>query len=286
LLPLLGVLLIVVASVCGFVAFVFVGGSGSQSDTARIGVVVSVEPQAYFVKRVGGKRVQVSVMIPPGKSPATYEPSSRQLRRLDEAALYVKVGHPLFPFEKVHFKKITRANPDLVIVDTSRGVDLIPDDPHIWLSPDAVLKAVDAIAQALIQIDPNGRAFYRRNARRFVRDIMRLKKDIRRMATAANGRRFFVFHPAWSYLARDFGLIQKALQQDCKAPGPRDVQRFIDTARRLRAEAIFVQKQFDQRVARVVADAVGAKIVVLDPLARNWQTNLRRAAQAIIAQLR
>ena len=71
-------------------------------------------PQNYTV---GGTRVEVQVMFPPDTSPATYEPSRHQMVSLHQALLYLKVGHPDFPFESRHLTSILRRYPQLEVID-------------------------------------------------------------------------------------------------------------------------------------------------------------------------
>src|SRR5436305_15185771 len=134
----------------------------------RLRVAVSVPPQAYFVRRIGGDRVQVDVMIPPGYSHVDYPLTPRQVAALSRARLYVAVGHPAFEFERVQLAAVLRDLPGLQVVDMSRGMRLIAGegageegehghaagDPHAWVAPDTVAVAARNIAAALEGIDP------------------------------------------------------------------------------------------------------------------------------------
>ena len=283
LLPLIFVLALVVVTTALVVVCV---DPGQRDRRGRVAVVVSILPQAQIVEKVGGERVDVTVMIPPGKSPATYEPSPVQIQRLSNAAIYFKVGHPLFPFERVHFKKILRGAGKLRIVDGARGVDLLPHNAHLWLSPKIVAVQVRKVRDALIQVDPAGKDLYKKNARAFLQDIAAVEHEIVHRFQHVRRRTFFVYHPAWSYFARDFGLKQRALESHFKAPGPKDLERFIQEAKRSGATTLFVQAQFDRRQAKVVARSIGGRVVALDPLARDWLNNLRHVAKEIAKSLR
>ncbi|MCK4727346.1 MAG: zinc ABC transporter substrate-binding protein, partial [Desulfobacterales bacterium] len=94
--------------------------SEPSSDTKKkIKVFVSIPPQAYFVERVGGERVDVSVLVGPGYSPATYEPMPRQIAELGKAKVYFRIG---VPFENVWMMRISRANPHMNVIDTRRDI--------------------------------------------------------------------------------------------------------------------------------------------------------------------
>lgn len=102
--------------------------SEAATESDIINVMVSVLPQADFVSRIGGEKVSVTAMIPPGFSPATYDPSPAQLEKLQEADIYVRIGH--VPFEKARMAKLTSLNPDMTVVDTSEGIELLTMAAH------------------------------------------------------------------------------------------------------------------------------------------------------------
>lgn len=278
LLPLILVLVLIVL-LTG--ALVFFMGTKVAIKNQRIDVAVSVLPQAQVVERVGGERVRVTVMIPPGKSPQTYSPSPEQLRRFAVAKLYFKVGHPLFPFESAHFDRLIKVNKDILVVDGGESGKLLPHDAHLWLSTGFVAGHVRLIRDALIKIDPDGKRFYKENARAFLEEIEALGRELKRRLGPYRGRKFFVYHPAWGYFAREFDLVQRALQKHHKAPGPKDMERFIKELQEENAKIIFVQKQFDQRHADIVARAIGGEVKALDPLARDWLNNMRKVGRKI-----
>jgi zinc transport system substrate-binding protein len=242
---------------------------------------VSVLPQAYFVEQIGGDRVTVQVLIPPGASPATHEPTIAQLEELSSADVYVKVGCPNFAFEQTWFSKIEEANPHMRIVDSSRGVELVGSNPHIWLSVRAVKVQARGICAGLIEADPDHRAAYEANRDAFIEQLDSLAAEIKAAFASAKGRSFMVFHPAWAYFARDYGLDEIAIESEGKEPGPAELEQVIEIAKRKGIKVVYVQPQFDAKNARIVAEAIGGHVEELDPLARDWAANLRRAARMI-----
>lgn len=288
--------------------------SESQADgvtASIIPVTVSVLPQQYFVQRIGGERVSVNVMIPPGHSPASYEPSPKQMRQLSRSVLYFRIGH--IPFEQVWMDNIIASNPTLKVVDTSRGVALIDTrrsdnhkeqghehdhetehqhqsddnhvhtgiDPHIWLSPHAVKIQSRHIRDTLIAIDPDHEEIYRSNYHTFESDIDRLYGEIKASFNGLEGRKFMVFHPAWGYFARDFGLQQLPVEVGGKTPSPAILKQVIDTARQEKIQVIFVQRQFDTHSAEAVAADINGRVIQLDPLAPDWLANMKKIASAL-----
>jgi zinc transport system substrate-binding protein len=271
-------------------------------DKEHIAVTVSILPQEYFVQRIAGDRARVNVMIPPGHSPATYEPTPRQMRELSASSLYFRIGH--IPFEKAWLENIASANPAMKIVDTSVGVELIDTrkplegedhdhdeaeadhvhtgiDPHIWLSPKAVKIQAGHIRDALAAHDPAYAETYNANYRAFAADIDTLHKEIAAGFAGLGGRRFMVFHPAWGYFGRDYGLVQLPVEVGGKTPSPRVLKQVIDTAKKENIKVIFVQKQFDTHSAEAVAADINGKVIQLDPLAPDWLGNMKKIAAAL-----
>jgi zinc transport system substrate-binding protein len=265
------------------------------SAAGRFRVAVTVPPQACFVERIGGDRVDVEVMIPPGYSHVDYPLTPRRMAALSEARLYVKVGHPAFEFEREQIDPFLAGVPGLLVVDMSRGMDLIEEgaeahghagedhghaggDPHVWVAPETVAVAARNIAAALIRIDPAHAGEYRANLRRFEAEIAGLDREIRARLGPHRGGKFMVYHPTWGYFARQYGLEQVAIEAEGKEPGAGRLIRLIDLARREDVKVVFVQSGFPRKSAQVIADAVGGRVVTADPQDRDWAEGLRRVA--------
>ncbi|MEJ5358976.1 MAG: zinc ABC transporter substrate-binding protein [Desulfobacterales bacterium] len=289
-------------------------GSGAVAGSP-VPVFVSIEPQRYFVERIGGERVRVSVFVPPGADPHSYEPRPRQMAELSRAAVYFAIG---IDFEKAWMEKIATANPRMPIVATDRGVEKIALpahvhadghrhrtaaktssrgrlhthgadgghghvhddglDPHIWLSPALVRIQAAHIRDGLIAVDPDHRARYEAGYASFLEEIERLDAELRALFAGREGARFLVFHPSWGYFARDYGLEQRAIEVEGKEPKPARLEEVIRFARQEGIRAVFVQPQFSTRSAEAVARGIGGKVIPVDPLAADWAENLRRAA--------
>jgi len=222
-------------------------------------------------------------MVPPGANPHMWEPSLEDVRAANAAALYVKVGHPHLPYETTWLTRLIESNSKVALVNCSAAIDQLEEDPHIWVSPAVVRSFVPAIATALRTLLPADAAAITANETRLLAAIDVLDQDVKRILAAASGNRFYVFHPAWGYFARDYGLVQIAIEEDSKEPSPARLARLIGAARAEGTQAIFVQPQVSERSAEVVAGEIGAKLVAIDPLARDWPAGIRAAAEAIAA---
>lgn len=268
------------------------------ADERPLDVFVSILPQKYFVERVGAERVAVSVMVGPGRSPATYDPTPRQLSRLSEAELYFRIG---VAFENVWMDRIRAANPHMQIIDSLRGIELRTvdsaardespagnggiKDPHVWTDPGRVKIMAANIRDALIESDPEHRADYERNYKSFAADLERLDSWIRDLFRELPSHNFMVFHPSWGYFADAYGLRQIPIESGGKEPGPKTLALLIDDARKAGVKVIFVQQQFSRRTAQTVAQAIGAEVVSVDPLAEDYLENMRRVARAFAGAL-
>jgi zinc transport system substrate-binding protein len=259
-----------------------------------IPVFVSIVPQKYFVERIGGEQVKVEVMVKSGESPATFNPNPKKMSLLSQAELYFSIG---VPFETIWVERIQSIHPRLKIVplhdnnhkdNTHRHARHSTDgtgDPHIWTSPAKVKTIAQKIKDTLAHAKPQKENYFEANLQAFSKDLDILDNDIRNILTKNNNRRFMVFHPAWSYFAKDYGLKQIAIEQEGKEPGARSLKKTIEKGKRLGVKVIFVQKQFSQSIAENIAKMIGATIHEMDPLAEDYLENMRRTATAISGAL-
>ena len=250
----------------------------------RMQIAVSILPQKEFVDSIGKDKVSVTVMIPPGASPATYEPSPGQLKDISRAKLYVRIGH--IPFEKTWMERIASANRDMLVVDSSKGIDIVGNDPHIWLSPALVKIQVKQIRDALIEVDPDNREYYIRNTDEYLRKLDDLDSDIRNNLSGIKNRKFMVFHPAWGYFARDYQLEQIPIEIEGKEPSASDLAGLVDTAKANNITVIFAEPQFNSESARVIAGEIGGTVAIIDPLAENYIANMYHVSETLARYLR
>ncbi|SLM29196.1 ABC-type zinc transport system, periplasmic binding protein [Desulfamplus magnetovallimortis] len=299
--------------------------STKLSEDEMLTLFVSIEPQAYFVERIGGKMVDVHVLVPPGKSPATYAPTPSQMLKLTEAKLFFTIG---VPFEKALMPKIKKITGGLEIVDTTKGIELMPFhisesshghheesdakekeqssehqnaedeksedehhhtdalDPHIWMNPLLVKIQAATILDALLKYAPEHKAQLSQNFNKFMDDLDKLHLKIKDALAPLEGETIFVYHPVFGYFAREYGLKQLAVERGGKSPRGKELLNFITEAKNNNVHVIFVQPQFDQNTANKIATAIKGVVVPLDPLARNYIENLENMASTIKNSLR
>lgn len=279
---------------------------GPEAEPRPLRVVVSIPPQAYFVERIAGTRAAATVLLPPGASPEIAAPSPRQMVALADADLVVLVGHPNFLFETRHVLPVLESHPEVPTVSMTRGLDLGDlaaeehgsdrhgagghhdhhdhegmADPHVWVSPPLVRESVRAIAGSLMRIDPEAAPFYRRQMEALLAEIDLLDDEIHHRLAGFEGTPFLVYHPSWSHFAEEYGLEQMAIEAEGKEPSPRHLVELIERARQDGVGVVFAREGMPRRGAEAVATEIGARVVILDPLDRDWPGTLRRLVAAI-----
>ncbi len=235
-------------------------------------VVASIGPLGYFARQVGGERVQVTVLLPPGRSPHDFEPTPAQMRRLSEADLVVLNGVGL-EFWADRVLTSLGLPPERVVV-TSEGLDILQEtdhgggNPHVWLDPINAAFQAARIRDALIAVDPDGKDVYLANGARLIEDLKALDREILLTVARWPRRRFIAFHAAWAYFARRYGLEQAAVIEETpgQEPSPGQLARIVAVARAIDARAIFAEPQLSPKAAEVIAQEAGLRVLVLDPL--------------------
>ncbi len=252
--------------------------------TNPIKVFVSILPQVYFVERIGGPQVSVEVLVGPGKSHHTYEPTPHQLALLAKADVYFKIG---VPFEQSLTTKIAFTMNQIKMVDTQKDVPLrhLPEsggkgmpDPHIWMDPKLVKIQASIIAETLSQLDPLHKAEYESRLKSFHANLDQIDREISEILAPLHGKEVYVFHPAYGYFLETYGLKQVAIEVEGKEPGPRHLAELVERMKQNRVKVLFVQPQFSSKTAKAIASEVGASIVVLDPLSSDYLENLKQTA--------
>ncbi len=266
-----------------------------ESPRDNPGICVPIPPIAGLAERIAGDHVQVFTLIGDGQSAHAYEPTARELIRVGRAKGLLTLG---IPFERALLKKIEPLYPDLMIFPIGGAVKRISSphdhdqntsvthcggatDPHIWLSARNLISIARATTDALAQVDPGHASLFRSNFESLRNEIERLHLHISAQMAPYRGKRFYVFHPSFSYFARDYGLEQKAIETDGKPPTPRQLAETIKLAKRDGARVIFAQPQFPLDSVETVAQAIEARIEPIDPLVRDVVNNLRHVADAL-----
>ena len=272
----------------------------NPTPTPEVGqpnITVSILPQVYFVEKIAGDLVNVQAMAGTGDDPHTYEPTADQMRLLTESDLYLTIG---VEFEDAWLPRFISANPEMQVVDSAAGVKRISAtsnheephgeegseagelDPHIWLSPRLVKQISQNTADALIELNPANTETYQSNLTQWLNEIDQVDADIRTLLQDHSHNHFMVIHPAWGYFAKEYGLEMLAVEAEGQEPGPEELAQLLDLAQAYQINYLFVQKGINLKLAESIASQIGVQNVVeLDPMAKDWVSNMRFIASRI-----
>ena len=262
---------------------------------ANINAIVSILPEESFVKAIGGNRVDVTLMVPPGASPHTYEPKPSQMKQVAHAQLYFAIG---VEFEHSWLPRFKDLNPSMQIVDLTEGIGKLPMtpahhhesedhdheglDPHIWTAPENVRIIARHIYTALSHAAPAHDAYYKQNLATFLAQIDRTDHTIHSLLSPLpRPAAFMVFHPSWGYFAKAYDLEQVPVEIEGKKPKPKALVKLIKEARAKKIRAIFTQPEFSDSSAKIIASELHIPVIKISPLAADWSENLIRIAKAI-----
>ncbi len=270
-------------------------------------VTVTVLPQKFFVNQIAGSWLNVNVMIPDGSSHHTYEPTPQQMKELSNSDAYFSTGQ--MPFEHAWVDKFKSVNPGLKIFDVSNGISLIAEselclhdnhnhnhghnhlhsnnnsndyyNPHIWLSPAEVKIQAQNIFNALKTVYPQHQGLMAKNLDNFLLKCDSVNIEIENRLKPFKGASFIVYHPAWTYLARNYGLNEIAIEHNGKEATITIIKDIVDFAKSNNIKLVFVQKEYSQMQAQTIASQINGNVVELNPLNYNWYTNVDDFLKAI-----
>ncbi len=260
-------------------------------------VLTTILPTKQIIQEIAGNTVTVQVLLKSGFNPATSDLTTNDLKLIRQAQLYFQVG--FVDFERNNLDKIQELNPELKIINISKncslqdfngvvvdGSNLAEIDPHTWLAPLMVKQQAQVIAQALVKQYPENARLYQKNLEVLVDKLENIDTQLRTAFEPIRGKTMLVYHPAFGYLAREYGFKQEYIQFDGKDPSINDLQKIIDRAKAEKVKVIFVQKQFSTDSAHSIAENIHGVVMQVDPLAENYLESITKLSTAIIEGLK
>lgn len=272
------------------------GGSGKDSVTAagtvqKVRVAATIYPIYDFARNVGGDRVEVYSIMPPGAEPHHWEPSPGDLVRLGKSNVIVYNGVGMEPWLENALKNVDSGK--MTVVDCSAGVELIEGkdsdghqeehegdkkeahkgeeahDPHIWLDPANAAVMVDNILSGLMKADPANSDYYKENTRKYKERLADLDGKYKSSLAGEKTRHFVVSHDSFGYLARRYGLEQvpiRGLNADSE-PSPARMAEIVELVKVYGIEYIFYETLVSPKVSEAIARETGAGTLVLNDVA-------------------
>lgn len=272
------------------------GGCGKTDETGRnegvMEVAVTLAPLAYFAEEIGGDSVKVDVLLPAGSDPETFEPGVAAMRGLNRAGLLLGTG--LMPFERGIAEKAKANNAGLRVVDLADGIELIRGthahehaageaDPHVWSSVVNARVIAANTLKAMSGADSRKAPYFKANFDRLMARMDSLDGEWRRKLEPVRGRTFAIWHPSLSYFARDYGVRQMAVSAEHKDGSAKGRAEAMAVVRGGNPVVVFVGKGGDAKRNAMFGDAVGAPVVEINPMGRQWEDEMARVVDALAA---
>ena len=269
--------------------------SCTSASTSKPTITVSIQPQKYMLEKIVGDKWEIKCLLSNGANPESYDPSLTHLLNLENSKAYFRIGN--VAFESAIINKVQNNNPGLKLFDNSEGISLIRGthshgdvehasdiDPHTWTSVKNAKTIASNMYKAVVDLDPENKAYYSRNFKNFLSSLDSLDREISQQLQPYRGSVFVVWHPSLSYFARDYGLEQISLSPEGKEASVKMMQSTIDKAIDRDVKTLFFQKDIDSRQAQVANEQIKAEIVNINPLNYEWDKEMRSIANAISRQ--
>jgi zinc transport system substrate-binding protein len=249
-------------------------------------VVVSLFPLQEFARAVGGEKVQVILLLPPGAEAHSWEPKPSDVVKISRADVFIYIGPSMEPW--VHKVLKAAQGKELRVLEASRGLSLLkaeegeqgnaihshghfgPEkmDPHVWLDFSLDLKIVDEIAAVFSEKDPAHAVFYRNNAETYKEKLKNLDQKYQSSLAQCRHRQIMLSgHAAFAYLAKRYALQQIALSgiSPDAEPTPQKMAEVINTTRKNGIKFIYSEELVHPKLSQALAKEAGVGILVLNP---------------------
>ena len=263
-------------------------GCTTKSDSDKKTIFVTITPMQSIIEEITAGDFDIEVIVPKGASPETFEPTPKQVTSFSDAELIFSTG--LIDFEK---SLVERIDDDAEVVNLSNGIELIAGscshgnhqhkhgvDPHIWTSPRALRTMVTNAHKAIMAHYPDS-VKYTEATGRLLERINKLDNYCATRIKAEGVEAMMIYHPAYTYYARDYGIEQIAIEHDGKEPSLRQTTALIEKAKEHGVKAILRQPQYSEDKVRAIANDAGAEIITTDPLAEDILGEIERVTEII-----
>lgn len=258
----------------------------APASDGRLQVVATTTLVGDVVKQVGGDAIDLTVLLPVGADPHSFDPSPQDVITISKADVIFINGAGL---EEFMAKLLENANTKAPVVEVSHDIELITHeahadeadehaeseeehahtsgDPHTWTDPNNVMIWAEAIASELSQLDPAQAGQFAVNAQQYTTQLQALDAWIQEqvaLVPAAN-RNIVTDHPTFAYFARRYGFTQAGAVlpgfSTMAEPSVQEVAALEDTIRNLGVKAIFVGQTVSTSLASRVASDTGTQLV-------------------------
>lgn len=261
--------------------FVSCTSNNNSSDKNKLTVAVAIPPVKAFAQAVCGNLADVYSVIPQGSSPENYEPTPQEKENFAKANIYFSIG--VAAEQSNTLPNVSEKTKIVYLQDevAKKYDDLTMEggrDPHIWVSPKRAIVIVETIKNEMCAIDSENADKYTKNANRYIEELTKTDNEIKEILSQISNKKMIVFHPAFGYLADDYGIEMYALEENGKEATAKRLAEMIDFAKKENIKVIFYQAEIDSSQSKAFAEEIGGKTVMLSPLAENYIENLKSMA--------
>ena len=272
--------------------------SCKQESTGKTRIAVSIFPLYDVVRRIAGPDADVTLVLPPGHTEHSFDPTPKDVEEVSQAKIGIMVGLGLDPWMEKLMKdaaptakivKVGERVPTLTVKDDPIGDEAahktIPEDdhdhdkgatdPHVWMDPSRVRVMVKAIGDELSKVDAAHANGYRERATQVDGEIDKLDKDVEAQIATWKTRGFITFHGSFNYFADRYKLQIIAVIEPF--PGSTPTGEYIEEVLKVVTEkkvtALFGEPQLDPRPAKTIADQAKIQLGTLDPVGGTPETD-------------
>lgn len=276
----------------------------NKNGDDKIEVIATLFPQYDFVKQIGGEKVSVTLLLPPGAESHTYEPTPQDMVNINNSDLFVFTGEEMEPWAD---NLISGMKNDIRVLDLSKTVDLINTeefedehendhgdevhqheednhqkhsheheenkhhhsyDPHIWLNPLYAIKMVESIKEELCAVDPENREYYENNANEYINQIKQLDSEFEEVVNSSKNKKIaFGGAFAYAYFVERYNLEFISAYDTCgesAEPSTAKIKEVIDYINKNKIPVVFYKEYSNGNIAKTISEATGAKMLVFN----------------------
>lgn len=249
-------------------------GRGTSAD-AELRVAATVYPLAEVAERIGGDRVRVDNLTPPGAEPHDIELSSEQVDDLLDAHAVLYLGRGFQPAVEEFVGRASGETLDVLEGTDLRGAgDGDPGngdrsvDPHVWLDPLRMIAITERVESLFVRLDPDGGEGHRERSDAYRAEIRALHDEYTAGLDDCDRRLVITSHAAFGYLTDRYGLEQEPVSglSPEGEPDPKRLAELADLARERGATTVFAETLASPRTAETLAREADLRVATLDPL--------------------
>jgi len=258
-----------------------------KEDDGKLKIMTTFYPMYEFTKNIAGDKADVELLIPSTIEPHDWEPTPKDIGNIQKADLFVYNSDDM----ETWVSDITASidSSDVSVVEASKGIKLIEEDeeaeeseeehehehehshqadPHVWLSPVLAQQEVQTITDALVKVDPDNKAYYETESSKYIEKLKALDEEYKTELKGITSNEFITQHTAFSYLAKEYGLVQVPIAgiSPDEEPSAAKLAELKKFAEEHKINVIYFEELTSSKVAETLANELGADTEVLNAL--------------------